>query len=128
MNYRILESLRFTGSSKRLEAGTINDLKKLSPKTLELLIAKGRIAEVHPPPLVVLPGWEEKAKVYAEQGIEDVNDMSGEEDDFDEALKWSTVEHDSPEVTEGFMGSAFVYEMESEDGDVEPASEIIDSV
>jgi hypothetical protein len=111
MLYRLHEALRF--GNTRLQMDSINSLKKLPPETIALLIAKSRISEVHPPPLAVIPGFEEKAKVYAEQGIETVNDMSGEEDDFDEALKWSTVEHDSPD----FMGSAFVYEMESEDGD-----------
>jgi hypothetical protein len=130
MQYRVLESLKYTQSGKRLEVGTIDDLKKLSPETIARLIAKGRISALQPPPLAILPGFEEQAKAYAEKGIKTVNDMSGDEDDFDEALKWSTPGHDSPGVTRDYMTTSLgedVYEV-SEDDDVEPTDAIPDSV
>lgn len=95
MLYRVLESLRFLKSNKQIEAGTIDKLEGLSAKTIAALLVKNRIAEVIPPPLAVLPGWEEKAEAYAKQGIKDVNDMSEaeegvvDEDDFDVAMRWS---------------------------------------
>jgi hypothetical protein len=114
MQYRVLESLRYYETNRRLEAGTISDLKKLSPETIALLLAKQRIAEVHPPPLVVLPGWEEKAKVYAEQGIETVNDMTGEEEDFSEALAWSMPSEDEDDFMTTPL-SEDIYEVTEDD-------------
>ena len=96
MLYRILESLRLMRSNKRIEAGTIDKLEGLSPETIAMLLKKGRIAEVIAPPLAVLPDFEgEKAEAYAKQGIKDVNDMTGEEPDFDVAMRWSNGELES---------------------------------
>lgn len=102
MMYHVLESLRYLNSGERILAGTVSSLKGLSPKAIELLLAKGRIAKVQAPPLAILPGFEERAVEYAERGIEDIHDLTEAEDvpaeDIQEAKRWFT-EYDSPGAT-----------------------------
>jgi len=78
--YRVLESLYLRKTSERIPAGTVSQLRSIPDESIKLLLAKHRIAEVAAPPLAILPGWEEKAKKYNEQGIETINDFK----DFDD--------------------------------------------
>lgn len=104
MLYRVLESLRYLKSSERIPAGAIRSLKRVSPATIEMLLKKKRIVEVHAPPLAIIPGFEERAEVYAEQGIQDVNDLveaeEVPEEDIEEAMRWVTPGYDGPDVYE----------------------------
>jgi hypothetical protein len=57
--YRVLKRLG-RGKGKIIEPGTLSRLEWLGerPDDIQRLIAVGAVAEVAPPPLAVLPGWE----------------------------------------------------------------------
>lgn len=133
MLYRVIENLRVR--DKRIQAGTVSKLENVSASTIEVLLAKGRVAEVRPPPLAVLPGWGERAAEYEKQGIKDINDMSeaGEGvvdvEDFAEAVLWSSGVYDVPEATPDFMNTAIVYELEDVDNDdMEPTDALVNCI
>lgn len=70
--YHILMGIGPFPDGSIVPRGTINQLKKCSPKAIKLLLSAGRIAEVVAPPLKIIPGWEERAEALAGVGIENV--------------------------------------------------------
>jgi len=68
MLYRVLSNITFQ-NGERLVKGSKSQLLGRSPKTIELLLRRGGISEVQIPPLRVLPGWEERAKLLESVGI-----------------------------------------------------------
>lgn len=131
MLYRLHEVLS-GGNNTRLAMGSISSLKWVSPECIAVLLAKGRISVLQPPPLSVLPDFQgEKAAEYEKQGVLDVNDMSGDEPDFEEALKWSTVGHDGPkdkDFVTAPISEDIIEISEADDDDLEPTDALIDSV
>ena len=74
MLYRVIETVTMD-KGPRFVMGSISTLKGVSSGTIRALIKKQRIAEVQPPPLKILPGWEEKAKLLEPLGILDVGQL-----------------------------------------------------
>ncbi len=86
--YRIHVSVQVEGG-RRYRAGEIAELKEVSKEGIETLLGKEVISIARTPPLSVLPGWDERSKVLAEEGIEDVEDLlcTTEEDRLAELLE-----------------------------------------
>lgn len=70
MIYRVLESLKLWKSGRRIPAGTVGSLRGVSRDAIQDLLRLNRIAEVHPPPLEIIPGFEGQDGTVAER-IED---------------------------------------------------------
>lgn len=73
--YRILEDLWNLSTNRRIPMGSLDSLKDASKKDIQKLLDLGRISEVKPPPLKVLPGWETRAAKLEEVGITDVSQL-----------------------------------------------------
>ena len=69
MLYRILSNLSV--GKGILREGSISRLGGIKAENLALLLARGAIAPVAPPPLAILPGWQHRAVRLAEIGIAD---------------------------------------------------------
>lgn len=74
MLYRIVETTKMD-NGQRFVMGSITTLKGVSSGTIRALIKKQRIAEVQPPPLKILPGWKERAKLLETLGVVDVGQL-----------------------------------------------------
>lgn len=74
MLYRIVETTKMD-NGQRFVMGSVSTLKGVSSGTIRALIKRQRIAEVQPPPLKILPGWEERAKLLEPLGIVDVGHL-----------------------------------------------------
>ena len=76
--YRTLERLSGggpSGKAKIIKMDEVTALEGVPAKAIAALLKLGRIVEVKAPPLRVLPGWKEKAKVLEPLGIEDVSQL-----------------------------------------------------
>ena len=72
--YRTME--RLSGEDGTVyEMDIVSPLKGIRPKVIAVLLEKKRIVEIKTPPLRVLPGWEDRAKVLEPLGIEDVSQL-----------------------------------------------------
>ena len=86
--YRLLDDIGPFPDGSVLAKGTLHTLDFLTPKTVQALLEHDRIAEWHSPPLAVLPGWERKAKVFAEAGVVTVSDLlEADQDELAEGLE-----------------------------------------
>jgi len=72
--YRTLERILFDNDVV-FDQFIVSPLKGVPQAVLDILLTKGRVVEVHTPPLAVLPGWEGKAAALAPLGIEDVSQL-----------------------------------------------------
>ena len=70
--YRVLRRLD-RGRGRIIEPGTLTRLEWLRdrPEDVLRLLNVGAVAEVSPPPLAVLDGWQERSKRLAEWDIHD---------------------------------------------------------
>lgn len=68
--YRVVRNLAI-GDTEVIEAGIMDPLKMIKGKTLAILIERGAITEVAPPPLEVLPGWKIRSRKLKPFGITD---------------------------------------------------------
>lgn len=66
MLYRILTSLR-SARGKRIPKGEVSKLDWISQSSKDTLLKKGRISPVSAPPVIIIPEWEERAKVLEEK-------------------------------------------------------------
>jgi len=71
MLYRIHSAIG-TNAGIRYEKGSVSSLAGISLNSINVLLSKQVITEVMAPPLFVLPGWQERAKVFTQAGIVDV--------------------------------------------------------
>ncbi len=69
-HYRALRSL--SGAGEIIEQGTIFDGARLGNGAIEILLEKQKIAPIYPPPLKVIPNWDEQAKVLEAANIHSV--------------------------------------------------------
>jgi len=74
--YRILEDLWNLSTNRRIPMGALDQMKDASQKDIQKMIDLGRISEVKPPPLSILPGWTSRAAKLAEVGIKDVSQLA----------------------------------------------------
>ena len=73
--YRMIERITFADGRPSLEMGAVSRLKGISKKGIKILLKKGAIAPVSSPPLSILPGWEERAKLLASVGVMNIEDL-----------------------------------------------------
>jgi len=86
--YRLLDDIGPFPDNSVLKKGTLHSLDFLTPKTVAILLEHDRIAEWQSPPLAVLPGWERKAKVFAEAAVITVSDLlEADKDGLSEQLE-----------------------------------------
>jgi hypothetical protein len=76
-----------------LPKGTLQELKQVSPKSLEALLKNGRIVKWGAPPLEALPGWERKSRAFEEVGVVTVADLIAA--DVEELSKRMNVSEDT---------------------------------
>ncbi len=109
--YLVLQDLGPFRDGTVLPEYTTSELKRVSESAKEILLNKGAIAEISTPPLEILPGWEEKAEVFKEVGIETIGDLvtadveevaqelhvpaEGIQEAADEARDWMTVKEEA---------------------------------
>lgn len=68
MIYRVIQRLSVGGKTGYVEpGGTVSD-EGLGHRVVAILIKKGAISPVKPPPLDILPGWKLRAKRFKEAG------------------------------------------------------------
>lgn len=65
--YRSVQPLHF--GKRVVPAGEIVDLGHLDERGITRLLRRGAIAELHGPPLAMLPGWRNRSKRVAEAGV-----------------------------------------------------------
>lgn len=78
--YRVLDDITIMGSGKRIPKGTVSALDEITEESLRILLAKGVIAKIAPPPLEVLPGWEHRAARLEEAGVKDAEALVAHDD------------------------------------------------
>lgn len=69
-HYRAIRSLH--GAGKFIEQGNIFNGALLGEDTITVLLAKGKVALIYPPPLDVIPGWSEHSQVLKAAKINSV--------------------------------------------------------
>ena len=74
MLYRVIHSVCLPDNTRYLP-GTVSPLWGISSKGKNALLASGVLSEVHSPPLAALPGWEQLAKEFSKQGIENIDQL-----------------------------------------------------
>lgn len=105
MLYRVLETLYLMKSGRRIPAGTISNLAGV--KSIEALLAKNRIAEVHPPPLEIIPGFEGREGSVIEM-LEDPNTPDEDRETlirYIETPEPSLLEEDLASISGGAYGT-----------------------
>jgi len=84
--YRVLRSL--AKGRERIPRNSISLLRRLDPEAIQVLLAKGSIARVAPPPLTELPGWERRARRLRVRGIVDAEQfLEADDAQLAEALR-----------------------------------------
>ncbi len=83
--YRALQNLDFKGQI--VKRGSLLRRNRFKPSTAAKLLRVGAIAEVRPPPLAVLPGWETRARRLEKLGIITVIDLLEGGDEQETAIK-----------------------------------------
>jgi len=68
--YRVLHTLD-VGKAGYLYPGSFSRMEWLDARGIAALEHKGAISRVHAPPIMILPGWTERAEILAQVGIQD---------------------------------------------------------
>ncbi len=100
--YRVLEPL-----SKRetvYRPGQVLRLEWLKPEQVEILVQKGAVSRLQPPPLHVLPGWKLRAAKLQKQGVTNVEQFL--EMDSEELAGRMEVQ---PKTIEGWKAEAWTW-------------------
>jgi len=74
MIYRVLA--RLSAGSRLggyIEAGSMVSDNDLTPRVIAILVDRGALSPVAPPPLGVLPGWKLRAKRFEEAGYDAIS-------------------------------------------------------
>ena len=72
--YRVLHTLAVKGG-KYLYPGSFARLEWLDEAGIQALTNKGGISRINPPPLIILPGWADRAETLANGGIQNAEDF-----------------------------------------------------
>lgn len=85
MIYRAVR--RIAVGEQFIEPGTVGAMERLGGHAKAVLLARGALAEVAPPPLSVLPRWRVRAKALGKLGVLDaVQLIEGDADGLGKAL------------------------------------------
>jgi len=109
--YRVLHTLD-VGKGRYLYPKTFSRLEWLNAQGIAALTEKGAVSRVNPPPIMILPGWTERAGELARIGIQDAEQfleadvgiltgaLSIEEDEVKELsaelIRWLTADAPAP--------------------------------